>query len=303
MNQQGAALQQGQAAGNEDPNAQAQAQAPGVDDSTAQAGSTEEDQFNDVELVALEMGWNPDHDGEEYKDAKTFILDGQKIQKNINTQNQQLKETVSDFRHALESLREHQTKLAQVETGRIETQIDDLNKQLNAAIEDGDVPKSRELLERIDKLRGATAQAPKQPAGQGQQQPAGQQSVGNLQQLTPAQQTFLDENKWYGTDPELTAYADAQSERFRGLPDNRYFSELTRAVKTMFPDRFPKRTRTPSVEGGGGRRPQGGGGGGKKFTINDLSDDQKRLAVFYEKQKIMTTDKYIDELVRIGELK
>lgn len=305
MNQQGAAVSRGQ----QEPNASGQpanGQPDAVQEGAPGAGAaagTDDDQFNEVEQLAMEMGWNPDHEGDrDFVDARTFIIRSGQIQRTMQRQLESMKEDQKQFKDAMVNLRQHYQKLAQTEAGKIDQQLSTLQKQFNDAVEDGDISKSTEIMEQMNRLRDqkreAEAEAAAQQAGGGDQ-PGG--AGGQQPQLSEAAQTWLRENPWYGTDPELTQYADAQADRFRGLPDDRYFVELTRSVKQMFPDRFPAQRRSPTVEPGG-RRAQAGGGK-PKFTAADLSDDQKRLATFYEKQGIMKVEDYIAELVKIGELK
>lgn len=288
-----------------DPNA-ANADDQHIDD---QAGGDGDQDWGPVELLAMEMGWRPDgpdpDSGREFVSAEQFIRRGGDIQRTMQKQIESLKQTVEQSNQAMVALREHQQKLMQAEAGKIDQQIDDLETQLDAAIEDADIAKSKKLRTQIDNLKQQkfSSEPAQTPQRQPSQQPAQTQTAPAQPNLSPAAQTWLQENPWYGTDDIMTQYADAQSDRFRGLPEARYFSELTKAVQTMFPDRFPRQHRQSSVEPpatqGGNRRTNQQ----KKFTLKDLTDDQRRLARYYEKQGVMKVDQYIQELVRIGELR
>lgn len=289
MNQPGAALTRQQ---EPDPN---QPQEPDIK-STPDAGAADDDAFTDVEALAMEMGWNPDHEGErDFVDARTYIMRSGQIQKTMQRTIETMKADQREFKDAMVNLRDHYKKLNAAESTKIDSQLDTLQKQFNDAVEDGDVPRSTELMNQMNNLReqkreaesAATIDTGAQPAQPGQPE------------LSPAAQTWLRENPWYGTDSDMTEYANAQSEQFTGLPEDRYFVELSKRVKQMFPERFPA-PRRAAVEPGG-RRAQAGAGR-KKHSVNDLTDDQKRMAMFYERQGVMKTEDYIAELERIGEL-
>ena len=287
MNQPGAAITRQQ---EPDPNKPQEPDAKPTPD----AGAVDDDAFTEVEQVAMEMGWNPDHEGDrDFVDARTYIMRSGQIQKTMQRTIEGMKKDQEQFKEAMVNLRDHYKQLDKAEAGKIDSQIDSLQKQFNDAVEDGDVPRSTELMNQMNELREQKKQA------ESAAEPAAQPAQPQQPDLTPAQETFLRENPWYGTDNEMTEYANAQSQQFAGLPEDRYFVELLKRVKQMFPDRFPAPRRS-AVEPGG-RRAQAGGGK-RKHSINDLSDDQKRMAMFYEKQGVMKVDEYIAELERIGTL-
>ncbi len=262
-------------------------------------------QPTEVETLAMQMGWNPNHDpasGREFQTAEQYILRSQEIQKTMGTQIQTLKDSQEEFRAGMQNLVQHYQGAAKIEATKIDGQIEVLNVEKEKAIEDADKDKVKQLDIQIDTLKTqkASAETPVQPAGT---QPAGTQPAGTqpAPQMSAAASTWVAENPWYGPNKEMTAYADTQSDRLRGLPEDRYFTELTKTVKTMFPQNFPKTPVNPPVLPPG-VRPPGGGGGEKKFSIEDLTEDQKKWATFYEKQGVMKTEAYIQELVDKGVL-
>ena len=103
----------------------------------------------------------------------------------------------------------------------------------------------------------------------------------------------------------MRQYADAQgaSEEFRGMSEKRLYAAVTKRVKEMFPDKFPKKTEKPSVAPVDTPTPPKKTEKKSKHTFNDLTEDQKDLCKFFEKQGLKTRDEYIQELEQIGELK
>lgn len=308
MNRSGAALNPNKVDNGKGPDPADPTDAHVEPDQATEGGDVGGDQdmdFSPVEQLAMEMGWNPNHDsssGREFVSAEQYIRRGGEIQRTMQQQIETLKRTNQQMQEAMLSLRDHQARLSEVEAGKLDGELTELQSELDAAIEDADVDNSKKLLAKIERIKERKIKS-SEPQTQQAQAQAQTQTPDTQQALSDAAQTWLRENPWYGQDEIMTQYADAQSDRFRGLPESRYFSELTSAVKTMFPDRFPRQQRSASVETPATRGGNRAGANRKKYTLNDLSDEQKRLARFYEKQGVMKVDKYIEELVRIGELK
>ncbi len=268
-----------------------------------QAGEGEN--FNDVEVLAMRMGWNPEHDeksGRAFKTAEQYIVDSKQIQdttvKTLNT----LKETNKELVGGMQNLKTHYNKMAEVEKTRIDTEIADLKGKRNKAIEDSD----KEIVKTVDGQIENLQNSKKDMDDSIQQQQVGANAFETLSK------EWRVENTWYGKNQEMTNYVDAQSERFRGLDPPVYFERLTEVAMTMFPDQFKgqqkvvpgtaqQQTQNQQQVVGGQTR-QTGAGAKIKATFNDLSPDQQKWASFYEKNKVMSKQEYVDEQVKIGNI-
>lgn len=259
------------------------------------------DELTPIEELATKMGWNPNHDetsGRPFVTAEDFILRSREIQKTMSNQLQNLSKTNQELVDGMRQLKTHYTKLTKTEVNRLKKDIASLKEQRDAAIEDGNKDRVREIDTQLNEMESFAKDAETSIKESASAQKAGDNGQG--QNLSPTAQKWLSDNPWYGTDQEMTAYADAQAEHFRGLPDDKYFQMLTGRVRSVYPERFETTQKRPPAVEGQSLRP--GKQGKSKFSYNDLNAEQKKWASFYEKQGVMNRQEYVEELVRIGEL-
>jgi hypothetical protein len=204
----------------------------------------------------------------------------------------------------MKNLKTTYTKVAEVEKARIDNEIISLKEKRDVHIENSDKGKVKEVDGQIENLQKSKKDMDETVVQQQSQIGTGDFKAKSAQWMT--------DNPWYGKNVEMTNYIDAQSERFRGLPDDTYFEKLSESAMTMFPESFKKQvlpgqktvagqqTQQQAVVGGQVR--QSVPGAKQKFTIQDLSPDQQKFARFYEKQKVMTAQEYVDEQVKIGNI-
>ena len=266
-----------------------------------------EKQYDKVELLAMKMGWNPEHDensGRPFKSADQYIIDSKQIQDTTVKTLNSLKTTNEQLVAGMKNLKTTYTKVAEVEKARIDNEIVSLKEKRDVHIENSDKGKVKEVDGQIENLQKSKKDMDETVV----QQQAGQQiGTGDFKEKSAQ---WMADNPWYGKNVEMTNYIDAQSERFRGLPDDTYFEKLSESAMTMFPGEFKgqvlpgqkqvagQQAQQQAVVGGQTR--QTGPGAKQKFTIQDLSPDQQKFAKFYEKQKVMTEQEYVDEQVKIG---
>ena len=111
----------------------------------------------------------------------------------------------------------------------------------------------------------------------------------------PVFQEWSSENSWYGTDPELTAYADrAAGPYVRGqhpnLPPDRFLSEVEKEVKKRFPEKFGVQSRpVPTVEGARSANPRPT----KGKSYKDLPADAKAACDKFVKQGLLKREEYV----------
>jgi len=229
----------------------------------------------DYEVEAKEQGWNPDFDGPNKTDAKTFVEKGEQIAGMATARNKRLEERVNQLEQANQKFGEyHKATLARQERQAKET-IAELEVKLEQAINDGDGQEFTRVNREIDSIK---AEAPP---------PDDQQAWANMAQ------SWAVDNQWYNTNPKLQAYADGISDQLRakGYNGQAYFSELTNNVKETFPEEFknPKREAANAVESGGTVSTTNS----KAQTYDNLPDDAKRACDDFVSQGFVTQEDYV----------
>ena len=256
-----------------------------------------EETSKEIEELAIQLGWNPNYDGEDrkYVGAKEYILRSREIQ---DTSAKQLKSTrrqVTDLERGLEALKKHNEAVYEVQVANLKKEVRRLKKQRKEADEDGDTELVKELDKEIDDINKIPTKV----------------SVPETKS-NPDFIAWLDKNSWYETDKEMQLYADiqGQSSELAGLPAKKFYEAVTKRVKKHFPEKFEtekkdtEKTATfehkvPPVEGPTPRRKSK-----PKFTFNDLSEEQKKNCKFFiERGAIKSEADYIEDLVKIGQLK
>lgn len=228
----------------------------------------EESSYSELQKVAIEAGWDP----KGKKDEKSFLLDGLKMRN----------EKITDLYHMHEDMK---TMMKQQEKNLYEQAKKDLAAQRDEAIQRGDV-------QEVHKLDKDEAQLKMQ-----------------IEIQSAANKFVQDNESWYkGVSSQEIKMQRACSEADRliaakQLPPEQHFKALEQYMKDEFPDYFGQgeaKTKTVAVEGGQG---QAISRTKKKFSYDDLSNDQKNACDRYVKMKVMTRDEYVDEIVKAGRLK
>lgn len=252
---------------------QDESDAPGTDK------ADKADKADPVEAVAVELGWNPDFEGDGKVDAKTYILKSREIQDTMREHIKEQKGQLHELSDSVTALKTHNEKVYKAEVTRLKTELEDLRRERREAIEEGDVDKVDELDERIDGVEESITKPDEKPRS------------------TAEFDAWIADNKWYEEDAELAAYADAIASENRGAPFARVAALVDRKVKEMFPDKFPAATpqkqKSPSPVEESGTRPQGA-----KFTKADLSEGQKTIMAQFVRQGIMTEKQYIADIAK-----
>ncbi len=255
-----------------------------------------------VEVAARAKGWKPkeEYTGDPgmYVDAKEF-LGREPLFDRMRTllkENKEVKKTV-------EAMARHFNKNVERE---VNAKIAELQYQKKEAVKTGDVAQVEAIDKAIDieKERKAEVTAPVRP------------------EVAPEVVAWVEANPWYLKDPDMhdfaVSYQDTYAKRHPGDGLAASLDKTLEATKRAFPDKFPKPSTKPpingeeedvtptgkpkvaSVEGGG----TGGQSGGKKYTMNRLSTDQRRV---YDQivvgAKVTTHDAFFKSLEEIGELR
>lgn len=231
-------------------------------------------ELTEFEQEQKALGWNPK--GE--KSAKEWA-DAAPLYKAITEKNNENK----ILRRTVEELREFMSQQKQIAYDQALAQ---LNAERNAAISKGD----HQALQEVDAKRANLTPVPKG--------------------LPQALLDFQERNsKWLTgtsyTEMEMTNFAKQRDNELmeRKLPVEEHMLILEEHIKAKFPTYFGK-TEAPPVPG-----VEGGTGAGvvsrtkTRYTFQDLNQEQKQVAKDFERMKVMTVDKYIADLVAMGDLK
>lgn len=187
----------------------------------------------------------------------------------------------------LESVSSH---ISKVEKVAYERAVADLKQERRRAIEDGDANRVEEIDVEIEKVHEEIrAEVPKK---------------ADVTEPSEEIQKWVSENKWFGANKKMAAYASATFDEYReenpDSTDDEVLAHVDKEVRQRFPEKFenPKRKSPPPVEPGG----SGGASRGKGYSRNDLNEEQRRVHDEFVKRGVMSSAEYIKQLVEIGEL-
>ncbi len=163
---------------------------------TEQTEQTQERQYTEIELKAIDQGWIPkeefDGDESEFIDAPEFVRRGELFAK-IEKQSKELK----DVRNALKALGEHHSKVKEMEYERA---MKALKAERRQATIEGDHERALALEDKIDEIRLEKDQIVRQAQQAVQIEESG---------YTPEFQSWVGRNNWYESNRTMRAAADA----------------------------------------------------------------------------------------------
>lgn len=228
-----------------------------------------------IEAQAKEQGWNPDYEGPNKTDAKTFVEKGEKIagilKSRVDRQEREIQKLQQNNRDFAEYTKGQQDKLKTENEGL----LSQLEEKRSAAINDSDGAEFTRLDREIDRVREDL------------------QPDTNGQQHNPEADAWLVGNGWYNEDTDLQAYADGISGRLvqEGYSGTAYWQELTRRTREANPQKFenPNRERSNSVEAGNTPSPKNS----KERTFDNLPPDAQAACQRYEADGLITKEDYV----------
>lgn len=246
----------------------------------------------EVEARAKEMGWIPKEEfkGDEAKwiDAATFVergetllpivkADRRRLEGEVGQLRGQLAQVTSQFQASQEAIEELKAFNANVTKERAKSRRAELHEEIKKAREDEDVEREGELMDELSEVNVILKEQPKAR----QNPPARQQQGGNGDvQQNPVLQAWMQENSWFGKDPERTHLAQGIAMALRADPANSalvgtkaFLDKVSARVEEIMPS-GARRNGHDKVEGGA--RSSGGGSGGGK-TYADLPADAKEV--------------------------
>ena len=207
-----------------------------------------------VEKTARLMGWSP---LEDFRGDPDNWIEADKFVERGTTHLPILKENLD---RALDKLDKITTKFEQTEKDikvmadynkksderaferaerQYETEIKDLKAQLRQSVVDEDIEKFDQVEAKIESLeKPEKADIPPAPV------------------QSPAYQSWLAENAWYTSDPQMAGYADSVTgfvtKNYPNISEDEWYRKITEETKARFPDKFknPNREKPNAVDGG-----------------------------------------------------
>lgn len=271
--------------------------------STGGAGGGEQQEersFTPVEELAMEIGWNPDFQGENVVDAASYIRRSREIQGKQTELIKDLRRETADNTRALKSVRAHFERVNAVETTRLQRQIESLQAERDQAIDDADKTKVHELDKQIKETEALKAQPVE---------------TSTSESVNPDYEDWHKDNPWYLQDQEMTLYADGLLEdpKFRKLPAKRLYKAIEKTVKEMFPDKFEKTGGTAGGANGGANEGANGqqrlkGAPGPEgvrprqsrgLTVADLTPEERDNMSYFVRKGVMTQEAYIADIAKL----
>ena len=228
--------------------------------------SGESKPLDPVEQKASTMGWKPKEEWEgdpnEWRSAKEFV-DRQSLFDKIDSLKSTIWELKKDYKNVFD-------KVSQSERARYDSEIAQLKAERKQAAKEGDTEKVVEISERLEVAQAA----PPQPQT-------------NTQGPDPTFETWVKENSWYNTKPNLKEDADDFGIAYKTKNPNATFQQVldhvTKKVKELHKDEFAtKKPAASAVESGTGIPAKKA----VKVSEADLSDMEKQVMNNFVKLKI-----------------
>jgi len=257
----------------------------------------QEESQETIESLAESIGWVPKRkfkgNTDNYISASDFIKKTKAVSDTLNHTLKENKQKLTSLEKGIEALKQHNDRVYRVQLDKQKEEIDRLRKERREAIEEGDVDRVEAIEEKMTTLAESEDEQQDDPKIDPEQ--------------LDAFGAWLKENEWYKVDgitdgnKDLTEYADklAGTPEYQAMPYSLRIKKVGAKVKEVFPEHFneaPKRKNVSPVEGPGMKS------SGRKFTVRDLSDDQKNIMKNFVRNGIMTEQEYIADLAKIGEI-
>lgn len=174
---------------------------------------------------AMEMGYNPDYDGDNKVTPEEFVS-----RKPLYDTQRKLKRRIRDLEQTVVRTKQVSEKLLESQQAEL---LSKLEAQKAKAVEDGDTAKVLEVHSKIEEQKN-------KPVEQTQQS------------VNPEYQAFLDRNSWYEDDSDMQGWADGTALRYKqskpNASDSDVIAHIEKRVKEVFSHKFESRSKKPSVE-------------------------------------------------------
>lgn len=238
-----------------------------------EAEEQEEQQYSDVEIKAIEMGWNPEGvEGKRNLSAEEFV-DRKELYDSIHS----LKKQNKRLEEGYEALRKH---YEHVETRTREKVVEELKAKKKLALEEEDYDAVIAIDDQIAEEKARKVEM-----------------VEEQDNVSPVFEEWVEKNPWYNQESEMKAYADmigpGMLQKNPGWSQEQFFDAITAEVKARFKDKFEntRRQRSSPVEGA----TRSGSKGNAKYSEKDLPDDARAIMRTLVRNGDTTKEKYLEE--------
>lgn len=261
----------------------------------------------EVQAKAKDLGWLPPKhfrgDPEKFVDADEYIRRSEEVLPFVKARNSKLESQVAKLTQQLteqaELLKANQESMSAMEKYHQEDtkrRIESVRRQLKAAVaqasKDGDHDALADAAAQLTEFEATvkSAETEEVEAAKKKQDDAKKRAAEAAQELSPAMQSWLGENPWYGKDEDRTDFANAvamrlrRSQRFASEAD--FLTAVAEGVEAQFGE--ASRRREDPASGG---RPRGSRGGGGR-TYADLPKDAKEACDSFSRQLVGKGRKY-----------
>lgn len=240
-------------------------------------------QYTEIEQRALEMGWRPkeEFDGDEidFVDAKEFIS-RKPLYDKISQQSKQIK----NVNRSLEALKEHYTKVKEVE---FQNAIKALKAERKVAMVQGDGDAFDAAEKKIEEAEAQFQEI---------KQAAASITTDDEPVVSPIFQNWKNRNPWYDSTGYMRSYADDVGKRLHasGMHPDDILKEVEKAVRKEFPTKFsnPNKADAPDV----GVSKNSGKGKGAEMH---LTEQEKRVMDTLVRGGHITKEKYLADLKKV----
>jgi hypothetical protein len=245
--------------------------------------------YTEVESLAMQIGWNPNHEGErDFVSAKDFIVRSKEIQDTMSTQLKNQDTKLSNLENSLNEVKQHHSRVYKAEVAKLKLEVSRLKTEKNKAISDGDHAKVEEIDGRIKEIEKIPEEVP----------------ATSAKKPNPEYEAWLEKNPWYESDSELKQYAITQgnSSEFEGLPYTTMLNKVTERVKAMFPEKFKtadKQKPVQTVETPQAKK-KTEDKSKSKYKFSDLTEAQKKQCRDFVRLGVMKEEEYIEDLAKLG---
>jgi uncharacterized protein YaaR (DUF327 family) len=256
-------------------------------------------EMSEVEQKAFDAGWRPEAefegDAEDWVSAKEYLRVGEMMDR-IKSQGNQLRsytKKVDQLEEALQTLGEHNKKIAQEEYNKA---LNDLKSLKVEALEMGDHETVVEIDERMVDLKQNDPSTQPEPP-----------------QVDPVVDEWLQENTWYEQDAVMRGAADAMMQQITsstpGIEPSKVLDSVLETMKEEFPHKFggtrgqTTRVTTTEIDPTGTTRARTTTQKGSKYTERHLNEEQSRIGkTFVRTGALESLDEYAKQLADLGEL-
>ena len=254
-----------------------------------------------VEKEARVFGWVPKEEfrgsEDDWVDADTFVKRGKEINPILRKNNETLLKKLDEQAKQIEKIKadaekfkEFQKESFERKKVELEAQIVELKSQKRAAIAEGNGDLVVDLDDRIDELKEAQREAKAESKAP---PPADPTPV----EIDPEISSWLERNKWFGQDTEMTEMSNALGasvrKQFPHLSGREFLDKIDEKLADYFPEKFlGKKPKVNPVDSSGNVRSSGSNV--KKSYDNLPADAKDACDRFIKNGWIKSKQEYVD---------